>query len=301
MADSAEAFPRATARGGMHALSVVGRWASVTLEGELDLANADQIPAVARALSARGVSECLIDLGRVTFLDVSVLNALHAADRVLTGHGGRLLIVGLSPLATRALRLTGLDQLLPAWTPETARGNDVTAAERLEAHAEALDDAVATLAAPGDGSAALAALFRRIAGTATATVPGCTAASCGLVVLGTARTAAPSDPLAAQLDVAQYELGRGPCLRAMGTGRQSTLRDGTPEERENLARHGVEEAFSVPLRLAGHVVGSLNCYGAGRSFLDEAAPSVEALGAAAGRALETTLGAVRPPPQVGRP
>lgn len=301
MADRAGGSRRPAATEGVLAETIVGRWASVALEGELDLSNADRIPTVTQALAARGISECTIDLGPVTFLDASVLNALRAADRLLTEHGGRLLVVGMSPLATRALRATGLDRSLPAWTPDAARDDEAPAAEAAGARSEALEEAVATLTAPGDGGAVLTALFRRIARTAASTVPGCTAASCGLLALGTARTAAPSDPLAVELDVAQYEVGRGPCLRAIRTGQPSTLHASDADEGEGLVRHGIEGACSVPFRVAGQVVGSLNCYGTDERFSDEAAAPVEALAAAAGAALARALSGGRLPPRAGRP
>ena len=299
MADRARGSARATATGGVLALSIVGRWAAVVLEGEFDLSNADQIPTVARGLVARGISEVTFDLGPVTFLDLSAVNALRAVNRLLAEHGGRLLLVGLSPLATRVLRVTGLAASLPAWTPVVAGNEPARSDARAWAGApeqKVPDDGAAMLAAPRDDDATLTAVFRRIAGAAVSNVPGCTTASCGLVALGTGRTAAPSDPLAVELDVAQYELGHGPCLRAIRTGRRSTLRDGDAQERACLAGHGgVEDLCSVPLTLAGRAVGSLNCYGAGRCFSVEAAPYVEALGAAGGAALARVLGTARPP------
>ena len=70
--------------------------AVVRVEGELDMATA---PTLARALERVGTAsrEVVIELNRVSFLDVVALGELLRAQRRLEANGRRLALAGDSP------------------------------------------------------------------------------------------------------------------------------------------------------------------------------------------------------------
>jgi anti-anti-sigma factor len=59
-----------------------------------------------------GVSEILLDLREVTFIDSSGLHALIRASERAEDAGKRLVVTGLGPLARRVLEITGTEHLL---------------------------------------------------------------------------------------------------------------------------------------------------------------------------------------------
>jgi GAF domain-containing protein len=78
---------------------------------------------------------------------------------------------------------------------------------------------------------------------------------CGVTLLsgGYPVTIASSDPRAAQLDAAQYDVHDGPCWQAIRTGRAVLIEDTTGEDDpfaafgRRAAAHGIRSALSVPL------------------------------------------------------
>jgi GAF domain-containing protein len=90
--------------------------------------------------------------------------------------------------------------------------------------------------------------------------------SCGLTLQtnGRPRTVATSDTRAAQVDETQYDLDRGPCLRAMRTGQLVVIQDTSGEQRwggfaARATAHGIRSSLSLPLLAAG-ITGALNLY-----------------------------------------
>lgn len=69
----------------------------VELEGELDLASADD---VRDALSGTSAATVVVDLGQVVFLDSAGLRALDGGNRELEAAGRRLVLV--APASSRA-------------------------------------------------------------------------------------------------------------------------------------------------------------------------------------------------------
>jgi anti-sigma B factor antagonist len=92
-------------------VTVVGRVACMTLVGEFDLVNADEIRAVASALATQGVGELDVDVSGVTFMAAAALNALVVARRCFAGDG-RMVVVCPTPGIRRLFELTGLDRPL---------------------------------------------------------------------------------------------------------------------------------------------------------------------------------------------
>ena len=94
------------------------------LEGELD---AFVVPNLRERLGRlvedspldeSGRRRAVVDLGRVTFLDSTVLGALVGAIRRMRERGGELYLVYPPHPASRIFELTGLDAVFPAAEPE---------------------------------------------------------------------------------------------------------------------------------------------------------------------------------------
>jgi GAF domain-containing protein len=110
---------------------------------------------------------------------------------------------------------------------------------------------------------------------------------------GTLRSARASDQRAQTLEDSQERFAAGPCAQAFATGRPVVMRDATLEPRWGEVRHAFAEArirsgLSVPLRLGGCPIGTLDVYAAAPGGWDET--EVSALQAYAG-VVATLLGA----------
>ena len=105
----------------------------------------------------------------------------------------------------------------------------------------------------------------RILAVAEGTVPGCDAGSITLIVEGQPQTEAVIDRVVVAIDVAQYEMGEGPCLTAAGENRPIHVALIPTDERfprfaERVAHTGVQSSLSLPVVAFGGPVGSLNLY-----------------------------------------
>jgi GAF domain-containing protein len=124
----------------------------------------------------------------------------------------------------------------------------------------------------------LGAALAGIAEAATASVPGCDAASIAISLAGRPSTAAITARVALELDMVQYDLGDGPCLSSFRT--MSTLRIDLIDQDADFPhfavaarQQGVRAVLSVPASWGSEVVGTLNIYSRTRPF-DETAVSV---------------------------
>src|SRR3954471_22931904 len=100
---------------------------------------------------------------------------------------------------------------------------------------------------------------------ATQQISGCDLAGCTLVRDGKATTAVFTDPLSPELDSAQYESGRGPCLDAYRHGTVLRIDDTHaespwPEFAEAAAEHDIRSTISFPLAGEQAPIGALNLY-----------------------------------------
>ncbi len=105
----------------------------------------------------------------------------------------------------------------------------------------------------------------RVSGLATEQISGCDFAGCTLVRDGKATTAVFTDPLSPQIDSAQYEAGRGPCLDAYRHGVVFRIDDTHaenpwPEFAEAASEHGIRSTISFPLAGEQAPIGALNLY-----------------------------------------
>lgn len=89
-----------------------GSRATITLAGELDLETSHSVRVVIEDCLGDGIRTVDIDLTRLTFCDVSGLNAFLVASRLTTTVGGTLCLRHPSPMLTRLLALTATGFLL---------------------------------------------------------------------------------------------------------------------------------------------------------------------------------------------
>jgi anti-anti-sigma factor len=89
------------------------------LSGELDLCTARDVPRDAYA-SRPDLTDVLIDLGELTFCDLSGLRALLTFARIHEAQGRSVVVVRATPFVWRLLRLCGLTDRLRAAQPALA-------------------------------------------------------------------------------------------------------------------------------------------------------------------------------------
>jgi len=141
-------------------------------------------------------------------------------------------------------------------------------------------DALVTLSGGLPADRGLGDTLSRVAELATQQIAGCDFAGCTLVRDGKATTAVFTDPLSPEIDQAQYESGRGPCLDAYRHGVvfriDDTLADNPwPEFSAAAAEHGIHSTISFPLAGDQAPIGALNMYSrAHRNFVDDDAISI---------------------------
>jgi GAF domain-containing protein len=94
--------------------------------------------------------------------------------------------------------------------------------------------------------------------------------SCGMTMRSSGRpaTVACSDPLASEIDEAQYRLGDGPCLHAMRSGDRVSIDDMAdrarwPQFEAAAQARGIRSCLALPLVADGKPVGALNLYARG--------------------------------------
>ena len=84
---------------------------SVALVGEVDLAEATRLSALAAAYETGATADARVDLRDVTFMDSAGLAFLARLVRSAHERGGEVVLVGPSPAVRRLLTVSGLDQL----------------------------------------------------------------------------------------------------------------------------------------------------------------------------------------------
>ena len=95
--------------------------AIVVLDGEVDLACADELRKALDEQRAAGRRHVRVDASAVTFLDATVLNVLFDAHTEFLAHGGTLVLTAAGPPVLRLLTLTGLDHVLFLAEPASRR------------------------------------------------------------------------------------------------------------------------------------------------------------------------------------
>lgn len=85
----------------------------IALYGELDLSNVDQVKRTLAEAEATDVSDILVDLSALHFIDSTGISLLHEAHRVSSANGGRLRMLRAPAPVHRAIEICGLDGVLP--------------------------------------------------------------------------------------------------------------------------------------------------------------------------------------------
>ena len=136
-----------------------------------------------------------------------------------------------------------------------------------------LNAALAGLARIVTGATSLGGLLEQVAGFAVAAIPGAEGVGVTLLEPGRVDTLVASEDFVRAVDDLQYSLMEGPCVSAAAEGR--TVRSGSladdplwPRFGPRVAGLGVHSALSLPLILAGEVVGALNVYAHGQDVFD---------------------------------
>lgn len=78
------------------------------VEGEIDVATADEMRRVALAVMDEHGPSLTLDLSEVSFMDCAGLTALLSVRRVARARGGHVSLTGLSDMILRLLHITGL-------------------------------------------------------------------------------------------------------------------------------------------------------------------------------------------------
>lgn len=86
--------------------------ADVRLVGELDNDTVAEVGAVFDHLTTLRCREVVVDVSGMTFLGAAGLGLFAATAGLLAPHGGRLRIVGASPLMVQLFDVTGLVEIL---------------------------------------------------------------------------------------------------------------------------------------------------------------------------------------------
>jgi anti-anti-sigma factor len=86
--------------------------ASLTLEGELDLANAPQLEERLADVESRAPKRVVVDLGRLAFIDSTGLRVLLQADARARENGRELTLRPGDATVQRAFELTGALDIL---------------------------------------------------------------------------------------------------------------------------------------------------------------------------------------------
>src|SRR4051794_11430954 len=107
--------------------------------------------------------------------------------------------------------------------------------------------------------------LQRVSDLTVQAVPAADLVGITMIVDGRRRTAVFTDPLAPEIDQAQYDTGEGPCLDAFEQqqifGIESTSEDGPwPAFRRSAAEHGIGSTLSLPMAVDSKAVGALNLY-----------------------------------------
>ena len=86
----------------------------IHVAGDLDLATAGQLRGHLRdVLDDGAVRRLVLDLAGLEFMDVTGLNVLVDAQRVVSGDGGTLALRSPRPMVLRMLKLLALDEVVP--------------------------------------------------------------------------------------------------------------------------------------------------------------------------------------------
>ena len=85
--------------------------AELTISGEVDMAEADELLQVATAALSDGVCDLVLDLSEVTFIDSTGLGTLVAIRNATIDRAVTLHLRGTTPPVRRLMKITNLDSV----------------------------------------------------------------------------------------------------------------------------------------------------------------------------------------------
>jgi GAF domain-containing protein len=132
-------------------------------------------------------------------------------------------------------------------------------------YADAVNQGLSALSTFVVGRSTLGETLDRVAGLACQSVRGTDMVGLTLLKNGKPATAVFTDPTSPEIDQAQYNSGKGPCLDAFRHGRvyriESTATDARwPEFSRAAGAKGIKSTLSLPLMVEDEPVGALNLY-----------------------------------------
>jgi len=92
---------------------LLGDTARLTVVGELDIATVGQLEAAVGAMLARGVSQLIIDLSGLTFIDSSALRLFIVLNDRAAGEAWRLSLIRPAGQALSIFQISGAEEHLP--------------------------------------------------------------------------------------------------------------------------------------------------------------------------------------------
>ncbi|MCU1504214.1 MAG: hypothetical protein JWM12_3568 [Ilumatobacteraceae bacterium] len=130
---------------------------------------------------------------------------------------------------------------------------------------DALSRAVDALARYLVGGTSLSETLRHVAELTVDAIPPADFAGITLLIDGRPATGVFTDPEASEIDQAQYDTGRGPCVQAFDMGEVILIRSTNDDRRfpqfsRRARSHGIHSTLSMPLAVADQRLGALNLY-----------------------------------------
>jgi anti-anti-sigma factor len=90
----------------------IGQVAVITLPGEIDVNNAEQVGEDLLSVLDHGATLLVADLSKTTFCDSAGVSALVRTFRRATDNGSSMRLVVATPAVQRVLSITGVDRLV---------------------------------------------------------------------------------------------------------------------------------------------------------------------------------------------
>jgi anti-sigma B factor antagonist len=98
----------------------------VAPSGEVDMASAPQLREKLGELLNDGITNLLVDMSEVAFLDSSGLGVLVSAMKQTRASGGSIRLAGVRPLVLKVLEITRLTDALPTYRTVDEALDDAT-------------------------------------------------------------------------------------------------------------------------------------------------------------------------------
>ncbi|MET0325509.1 MAG: GAF domain-containing protein [Ilumatobacteraceae bacterium] len=241
----------------------------VLVVGEVTSLTAPTILAVVAGLADQGHRHLVLELGGVSFMDVSGIRIMDDLGAHLAKTHGSLAVRSASEQVRRVLAIADpvpnvvVEPAYPGLRTLAGDPVDVTAAPE-GGRPRALSSDLLKLGTHPTAEIVDAAL-RALTQLASASLAGADGASLTLERNGRLATVAATDGMVLRVDAHQYNTGEGPCLAAGAHGRSFYVESLTHEARwptfvPRAVEEGIGSILAAPLMLATQTIGALNLY-----------------------------------------